>query len=129
MWLIYHLSMAALYFPANNYLFKVNNGNTRTWSEICLKLTIKTPCSSVCWWASNYWRGYLFQANFNLRVVNVRRPILFNIAKNWNQTTFKSRMVGVSAFGWFLVILLGAGWFCAISDYFMICTIYMLYFF
>ena len=25
------------------YLFKVNNGNTRTMREICLKLTIKTP--------------------------------------------------------------------------------------
>ena len=37
--------MATLYFPTNNYPFKVNN--TRTWSEICLKLTIKTPGSSV----------------------------------------------------------------------------------
>ena len=30
-------------FPANIYLFKVNNRNTRKMSEICLKLTIKTP--------------------------------------------------------------------------------------
>ena len=28
--------------PADNHLFKVNNGNTRT-CEICSKLTIKTP--------------------------------------------------------------------------------------
>ena len=28
---------------AGIYLFKVNNGNTRTMREICLKLTIKTP--------------------------------------------------------------------------------------
>ena len=38
------------YNPAGNYMFKVNNRNTRTRSEICPKLTIKThstPCSSV----------------------------------------------------------------------------------
>ena len=29
--------------PANIYLFKVNNRNTRKSSEICLKVTIKTP--------------------------------------------------------------------------------------
>ena len=28
--------------PAENYMFKVNNRNTRTWCEICSKLTIKT---------------------------------------------------------------------------------------
>ena len=41
--------------PAGNYMFKVNNRNTRTRCEICSKLTIKTPelwtyftpCSSV----------------------------------------------------------------------------------
>ena len=26
---IYHLSMATLYFNTNNYMFKVNNRNTR----------------------------------------------------------------------------------------------------
>ena len=30
-------------FPAANYMPKVNNGNTRTKSEICSKLIIKTP--------------------------------------------------------------------------------------
>ena len=29
--------------PASNYMFKVNNGNTRIRYEICSKLTIKTP--------------------------------------------------------------------------------------
>ena len=29
--------------PANNYMFKVNNKNTRSRCEICSKLTIKTP--------------------------------------------------------------------------------------
>ena len=38
-------------------------------------------------------------------------------------------MAGASAFDWFLVILSGAEWFCAISDYFMIYTIDMIYFF
>ena len=30
-------------FPANIYLLKVNNRNTRKRCEICSKLTIKTP--------------------------------------------------------------------------------------
>ena len=30
-------------FPACNYMFKVNNKNTRARYEICSKLTIKTP--------------------------------------------------------------------------------------
>ena len=30
-------------FPAGNYMFKVNNRNTRTGCEICPKLTIKIP--------------------------------------------------------------------------------------
>ena len=29
--------------PVGNYIFKVNNRNTTTICEICLKLTIKTP--------------------------------------------------------------------------------------
>ena len=67
--------------------------------------------------------------NCVLRVVNFRRPILFNIVKNWNQATFILCMEGASAFGWFLVILSGAAWFWAISDYFMICTnLYDLFF-
>ena len=34
--------------PAGNYLFKVNNRNTRTRCEICSKLTIKKP--EQCHW-------------------------------------------------------------------------------
>ena len=30
-------------YPAGNYMFKFNNGNTRTRCEIFSKLTIKTP--------------------------------------------------------------------------------------
>ena len=40
--------------PAVNYLFKVNDRNTRTRCEICLKLTIKTPEQ----------RHYVFVVNF-----------------------------------------------------------------
>ena len=29
--------------PAGNYLFKINNSNTRTKCEICSELTVKTP--------------------------------------------------------------------------------------
>ena len=40
-----HLRAAASVccIPAVNYVFKVSNRNTRTRSEICSKLTIKTP--------------------------------------------------------------------------------------
>ena len=31
------------FYPTDIYLLKVNNRNTRTISEICSKLTIKTP--------------------------------------------------------------------------------------
>ena len=33
--------------PGTNYLLKVNNRNTTARCEICSKLTIRTPCSSV----------------------------------------------------------------------------------
>ena len=33
--------------PASNYMFKVNNRNTRTRCEICSKLTIKTPEDAI----------------------------------------------------------------------------------
>ena len=32
-----------VFFPAVNYMFKVNNRNTRTWCEICSEFKIKTP--------------------------------------------------------------------------------------
>ena len=32
-----------LYSPADIYLFKVNNQNTRPSTEVCLKLTLQTP--------------------------------------------------------------------------------------
>ena len=36
------------YDPAGVYMFKVNNRNTRTRREICLKITIKTQEQSHC---------------------------------------------------------------------------------
>ena len=126
-WLIYHASMATLYFLTNNYLLKVNNRNIRPWCETCLKLTIKTPCSSVSvveqviiggvisfkqielyvWWRSEYWSYLILQ-----KIETKQRSI---------------RVRWVS--GWFLVIPPSAGWLCAISDYFMIYTIYIIHFF
>ena len=38
----------SFYYPADIYLLKVNNGNTRTRCEICPKLTVKTPEHSGC---------------------------------------------------------------------------------
>ena len=39
--IVFHVVWGA--FPSGNYIFKVNNRNTRTKCEICSKLTIKTP--------------------------------------------------------------------------------------
>ena len=39
----YLISLIESNFPAGNYMFKVNNKNTRTRYKICSKLTIKTP--------------------------------------------------------------------------------------
>ena len=44
--------------PANNYLFEVNNRNTRKMCEICSKLTIKWRCSSV------FTFNFVFTADF-----------------------------------------------------------------
>ena len=44
--------------PASNYMFKVNNRNTRTNCDICSKLTIKTP--ERCHWR----RSGVFIVNF-----------------------------------------------------------------
>ena len=110
----------------NSYLFKVNNRNTWIWFEISLKLTIKTQCSSVSVVNQVIIGGVISFKQFGLYVW--WRSILFNIVKNWNRTTFKSCKVALSAFGWFLVIPSSSGWFWAISDYFMIYTIYIIYF-
>ena len=59
-WFYLHLRslMKILRFPANIYLFKVNNRNTRKRREICSKLTIKTP-------EGHYWRrSGVFIVNF-----------------------------------------------------------------
>ena len=45
-------------YPAGNYMFKVNNRNTRAKFEICSKLTIKIP-------ERRYWRRFgIFIVNF-----------------------------------------------------------------
>ena len=42
-WRIFLKYLLLIHFPAGNYMFKVNNRNTRTRCEICSKLTIKAP--------------------------------------------------------------------------------------
>ena len=48
------LRLSRYYYPDGNYMFKVNNRNTRTRCDICSKLTIKTP----------EWRQNVFIGNF-----------------------------------------------------------------
>ena len=40
--ILYDIATSIQTIPAGNYMFKVNNRNTRTRCEICSKLTIKT---------------------------------------------------------------------------------------
>ena len=44
--------------PVDIYLLKVNNRNTRTRSEICSKLTIKTPERRHCMCYSDFWKPW-----------------------------------------------------------------------
>ena len=44
-------------FPSGNYMFKVNNGNSRTRCEICSKLTIKT-LERHQWQGSKYFSAF-----------------------------------------------------------------------
>ena len=54
----YNIRVLTNSIPADNYMFKVNNRNTRTRCEICSKLTIKTP-------EGRHWRrSGVFSVNF-----------------------------------------------------------------
>ena len=114
------------YFPTKNYLFNVINKNIRAWCKTCPKLTIKTSelrpgrqfhnmfrCFRRWLGATNYLRGYFFQAKSVLQVVNVRWWILFNIVRYWNQTMFKlcAWRVHLVDSLWFYLVLDGFGQF------------------
>ena len=45
--------------PAGDYIFKVNNRNTKTRCEICSKLTIKTPERRQWWRRSGVFKWWL----------------------------------------------------------------------
>ena len=47
-WLISWWLDVWMHFPAGNYMFKVNNRNSKTGCEICSRLTIKTPERHHC---------------------------------------------------------------------------------
>ena len=54
-----------------NYMFKVNNRNTRTSCEICSKLTIKTPVPVSLLLALNIFTPCSSFSNANFEQVNV----------------------------------------------------------
>ena len=83
------------------YLFKVWRRQTIDINIINVVLVSLLLTLNIFRWlaAIKYQQGYFFQASFALRVANVRQSILFNIVRNWNQSTFKSCMAGASAFG------------------------------
>ena len=62
-------------FPAGNYMFKVNNRNTRTECEICPKLTIKIP-------ERRHWRrSGIFIVNFEQILYHVLVFLLLTLSR------------------------------------------------
>ena len=57
---VYVLYKKSCHIPADNYMFKVNNKNTRTKCKICTKSTIKIPERRQCR------RSGVFIVNFEL---------------------------------------------------------------
>ena len=55
-----------VFIPAGIYLLKVNNRNTRTWSEICSKLIIKTP----------EWRHWRRSGVFTVNIEHISHLVL-----------------------------------------------------
>ena len=53
-------------FPANIYLFKVNNRNNRKRCEACSKLTIKTPESYVSFSNVSKGKGQWYEMDLKL---------------------------------------------------------------
>ena len=103
--------------PIDIYLFKFNNGNTRTMCEICSKLTIQTSNTSIdivlesllltlnkfhtlfwcfhCWlWISKCWLGSTLPINMSsrtdssLKSINFSRDEDLEIIKNLNLGNF-----------------------------------------
>ena len=75
-------------FPANIYLFKVNNRNTRKRCEICLKLTIITQ--ERCQWHWRWkWRTYFTHRVFLLLTLNKLMLARLEFKKyfRWRQMT------------------------------------------
>ena len=73
----------------SNYLFKVNNGNTKPMCEICSKLTKKTPILHQYWLAYELFRrslwnqfvsttGYSFSHFDQIKIVERKCPDNFN---------------------------------------------------
>ena len=72
-------------FPANIYLFKMNNRNTRKRCEICSKLTIKTP-KRRHWTYYTPFSGIIDSEQVNVSRVNDSHPTKINRSLPLNQS-------------------------------------------
>ena len=61
--------------PASNFMFKLNNRNTRTKCEICSRLTIKTP-ERPSFWCLHCWLWTYFAPCSNVSIVNLEHAVL-----------------------------------------------------
>ena len=101
-------------FPADIYMFKVNNRNTRTRCKICSKLTIKTPerrhtpCSSVSNVNSEQVNAsWVDGVSKNFFIVNKKdgTKVRFSSNKQLRQDQSVNRSVFISNFKWIPVAL------------------------
>ena len=67
------IDLFAKSFPANIYLFKVNNRNTWKRSEICSKLTIKTL--DLLQW--HHWQIGVLKLTQNVFRITIKKPSIF----------------------------------------------------
>ena len=70
-----HSKSFHLIFPANNYLFKVNNREARKKCEICSEVTIKTP----------EWRHWCHSGVFIVNFEHISYLFLVFLLLTWNK--------------------------------------------
>ena len=77
-------------FPANTYLFKVKNKNTKKRYEICLKLTIKTPERRQLW---TYFSPFSNVSIVDFEQINISWVSLALLTKNYLYFTFNETSI------------------------------------
>ena len=99
--------MKTINIPANNYMFKVNNRNTRMRFEICSKLTIKTPERRQAKNFSKYLQDLFSRQNVKVWKFSLLLFVFsmrLSVPKKWyNKRKLKNQMVAIKTCLTFLI--------------------------